>query len=41
MIKSQHLDDNAGFPLILSTKMSKDLGEILMTYEGRDIFSKY
>ena len=40
-IKFLQLKDNGGFPLIVSAKMSNTLGEILMTYEGKDIFTKY
>jgi len=40
-IKFLQLKDNGGFPLIVSAKMSNSLGEILMTYEGKDIFTKF
>ena len=32
------LIDNGGFPYLLSTKISKQYGEILMTFVGSDIF---
>ena len=37
-IKSLDLKHNGGFPLIISAKLSNSLGEILMSYAGRDIF---
>ncbi len=40
-IKKLQLKDNAGFPLIISAKTTKSVGEILMTYEGMDIYTKF
>lgn len=40
-IKSLGLKDNGGFPVIISAKLSNTLGEILMTYAGKDIFDVY
>jgi hypothetical protein len=37
-IKSLELENNGGYPIILSAKFSASLGEILMTYAGKDIF---
>ncbi len=37
-IKMLQLIDNGGFPYLLSSKISKNYGEILMTYVGSDIF---
>jgi hypothetical protein len=37
-IKSLQLKENGGFPVIISAKLSNSLGEILMTYAGKDIF---
>lgn len=33
-IKSLNLKDNGGFPMILSAKISKNFGEIMMSYTG-------
>ena len=35
------MKDNGSFPVIISAKMNKHVGEILMTYEGMDIYSKF
>lgn len=40
-IKLLQIKNNGGFPLIISAKMSNSLGEILMSYEGKDIFTKF
>jgi hypothetical protein len=40
-IKSLDLKDNGGFPVILSAKLSNSLGEILMSYVGKDIFEVF
>ena len=40
-IKSLELRNNGGFPIIISAKISNNLGEIMMTYAGRDIFDVY
>jgi hypothetical protein len=40
-IKSLQLEDNGGFPVIISAKLSNTIGEILMSYAGQDIFTKY
>jgi len=40
-IKLLQLKNNGGFPLIISAKMSNSIGEILMSYEGKDVFTKY
>ena len=40
-IKFLSLKKNGGFPLILSAKQSRTLGEILMTYVGNDIFDEF
>lgn len=40
-IKALHLKDNAGFPYILSAKISQNYGEILMTYSGQDIYGQF
>ena len=40
-IKSLELKDNGGFPVIISAKLSNSLGEILMSYAGKDIFDEY
>lgn len=40
-IKSLNLKDNAGFPIILSAKISKNFGEILISQSGQDILSFY
>jgi hypothetical protein len=37
-IKSLEMPNNGGFPLILSAKVSKNFGEILMTYQGSDLY---
>jgi hypothetical protein len=33
-IKSLQLEDNGGFPVIISAKLSNTIGEILMSYAG-------
>ena len=40
-IKSLELENNGGFPLIISAKLSNTLGEILMSYAGPDIFDVF
>jgi predicted AAA+ superfamily ATPase len=35
------LKDNGGFPVIISAKLSNSLGEILMSFVGRDIFEVF
>ena len=40
-IKSLDLEDNGGFPLIVSAKFSNNFGEIMMSYCGRDIFEEF
>ena len=40
-IKALHLKDNAGFPYILSAKISQNYGEILMTFTGQDIYGQF
>lgn len=40
-IKSLDLKENGGFPVIISAKLSNSLGEILMSYAGRDIFDVF
>lgn len=40
-IKALHLKDNAGFPYILSAKISQNYGEILMSYTGQDIYGQF
>ncbi len=40
-IKSLQLEDNGGFPVIISAKLSNTIGEILMSYAGQDIFTKH
>jgi hypothetical protein len=40
-IKMLQLIDNGGFPYLLSSKISKNYGEILMTYVGCDIFTHF
>mmetsp|Transcript_3089 Transcript_3089/g.4732 ORF Transcript_3089/g.4732 Transcript_3089/m.4732 type:complete len:265 (-) Transcript_3089:771-1565(-) len=37
-IKQLQLKDNGGFPVIVSAKLSTSLGEILMSFAGRDVF---
>jgi hypothetical protein len=40
-IKSLDLKDNGGFPLIISAKFSNNLGEIMMSYCGKDLYEEY
>jgi hypothetical protein len=40
-IKSLDLKDNGGFPLIISAKLSNNLGEIMMSYCGKDLYEEY
>lgn len=40
-IKHFGMKDNGGFPVVLSAKQSRTLGEILMTYVGNDIFVEF
>ena len=40
-IKSLELDNNGGFPVIISAKLSNTLGEIMMSYSGKDIFDAF
>jgi len=40
-IKSLDLKNNGGFPVIISAKLSNTLGEILMSYSGKDIFEEF
>lgn len=40
-IKHLQLKDNAGFPLVLSAKQSRSLGEIMMTFVGNNIFIEF
>jgi hypothetical protein len=40
-IKSLELEENGGFPIIISAKISKSLGEIMMTFCGKDIFEEF
>ena len=35
------LENNGGFPVILSAKMSNTMGEILMSYIGGDLFEEF
>lgn len=40
-IKHLNLENNGGFPVVLSAKQSRSLGEILMTYVGKNIFDQF
>ena len=40
-IKSLDLLNNGGFPVIISAKLSNTLGEIMMSYSGKDIFEEF
>jgi serine/threonine protein kinase len=40
-IKSLDLKNNGGFPVVISAKLSNSLGEILMSYAGKDIFEVF
>ena len=40
-IKQLDLDQNGGFPVILSAKISPTLGEIVMSYVGHDLFDEF
>ena len=37
-IKTLDLENNGGFPVVISAKMSNSIAEILMSYVGKDIF---
>lgn len=37
-IKQKNLPDNAGFPVILSAKVTSTIGEIIMSYRGVDLY---
>jgi hypothetical protein len=37
-IKKLKFENNANFPMILSAKVSRSTGEILMTYAGVDLY---
>ena len=40
-IKTLDLENNGGFPVVISAKMSNSIAEILMSYVGKDIFEIY
>jgi hypothetical protein len=40
-IKQLQLANNGGFPVIFSAKISNVLGEIMMSYVGKDIFEHF
>ena len=40
-IKQLELKNNGGFPVIISAKLSNTLGEIMMSYVGKDIFEVF
>lgn len=40
-IKTLNLENNAGFPVIISAKISSTIGEIVMSYAGMDMFELY
>ena len=40
-LKSLEIENNGGFPVIITAKLSEKVGEIMMSYSGRDIFEEF
>ena len=40
-IKYLDLENNGGFPYIVSAKLSNTLGELMMSYVGKDLFEEF